>query len=258
MSQDNTEFYNLLNEISTNQSFDLTLTNDRHVACKTLTTAQLKELIKTIVDSPLTQVVFNSTATKILSQSVNLPKEEVMKLNVVDRLLFLIETRIRSLTKVVEITHDNKKIQVNFETIIAKLHEQIKAHKDVFASKTFSDDKIKLTFSVPLLKTEMQMNDELYKDTNVNAENANELRSVLGEAFVNEIAKTINTIEINDKSLDLSTVTFKSRLKTIESLPASLVQHVIEYIESYKKIIDQCLDIEGYSVPIDGSLFSIR
>jgi len=181
-----------------------------------------------------------------------------MKLNVVDRLLFLLETRIRALTKMVEITHDNKKIQINFETIVVKLHEQIKANKDAFVSKTFSDDKIKLTFSIPSLKTEMQMNDELYKDTNVNAENADELRSVLGEAFVNEIAKTVNTIEIDNKTLDLSTVTFKSRLKTIESLPASLVQHVIEYIEGYKKIIDQCLDVEGYSLPIDGSLFSIR
>jgi hypothetical protein len=76
--------------------------------------------------------------------------------------------------------------------------------------------------------------------------------------FINEIAKAVQSLTIEDKTLDLSTVTFKSRLKTIESLPASLIQKVIEYVESYKKVIDECLVVDGYTVPIDGSLFSLR
>jgi hypothetical protein len=48
-------------------------------------------------------------------------------------------------------------------------------------------------------------------------------------------------------------------LKTVESLPASSIQKVIEYIEQHKKAIEDCLIVsEGVSVPIDGSLFSLR
>ena len=82
----------------------------------------------------------------------------------------------------------------------------------------------------------------------------------MGEAFINEIAKTINTITLDgDKVLNLSSGSFKSRLKTVESLPASLVQSVIEFVEKYKKVTEGCLVVdESFSVPVDGSLFSTR
>jgi len=93
----------------------------------------------------------------------------------------------------------------------------------------------------------------------LNVESQNDFRKILGETFINEIAKTIRTITIQDKVLDLSTVTFKSRLKTIESLPASLINNVIEYIEKYRKTLDESLVVEeNISVPIDGTLFSLR
>ena len=102
------------------------------------------------------------------------------------------------------------------------------------------------------------MNEEIYKNSNPNVEDPEELRKVLGEAFINEIAKAVRTLTIDEKTLDLSTVTFKSRLKTIETLPASLIQKVIEYIEEYKKVVDDCLTVNGHTIVIDGSLFSLR
>jgi len=255
MSQENKEFYDLLNELVNEQTFDLELTDGTITKTKQLTTAQLKELIKTVVDSPITQSQFNSTATKIFVESLNQPKD---KLTIVDRLLFLLAIRANSLSPTKEIEQEHKKITVNFNQISKKLIEKIKQHKEKFASKEFSLDKITLGVSVPLLTTESQLNEELYKNQTINVEDTEQLRKVLGEAFINEIAKTVEFLTINEKTLDLSTVTFKSRLKTIESLPAQLIQKVIEYIEDYKKIVDECLTVDGYTVPIDGSLFSVR
>lgn len=255
MSQDNKEFYSLLNELVNEQTFDLELSNNSNTKCKQLTTAQLKELIKTVVDSPITQSQFNSTATKIFSESLIEPNES---LTIVDRLLFLLAMRTNSLSSTKEIDHEGKKILINFEQISKKLLENIKQNKEKFAKKTFKLDKITIVSSIPSLQTESRLNEEVYKNQAVNVEDVEQLRKVLGEAFINEIAKNIESVTINEQTLDLSTVTFKSRLKTIESLPALLIQNVIEYIESYKKIIDECLTIEGYTIPVDGSLFSIR
>lgn len=256
MSQENKEFYDLLNELVNEQTFDLELTNGSFVKCKSLSTAQLKELVKAVVDSPITQSQFNSTATKIFKQSVQDSTEYVP--NVVDRLLFLIETRIRSLSSTSTVTFNDKDIIINFEEVKKKLLDSIKTNKSLFESKVVILDKLGVSFSIPSIAVEAQLNEELHKDVNINVDDIDQLRRVLGEAFINEIAKTVNSVSIEDKTLDFSGVTFKSRLKTIESLPASLIQSVIEYIEKYKKVVDEALTVEGYTIPIDGSLFTVR
>ena len=68
-TENNKEFYQLLNEIVELQTFDLSLSDGSSVKCKQLTTSQLKDLIKSIVDSPLTQAEFNTTASKIFKNS---------------------------------------------------------------------------------------------------------------------------------------------------------------------------------------------
>lgn len=256
MSQENKEFYELLNELVNEQTFDLELTNGTVVKCKQLTTAQLKELIKAVVDSPLTQSQFNSTASKIFQESlISIPETE---LTVIDRLLFLIDTRIQTMSPTTTVTHEEKEVVVDFAKVKEKLLQKLKQHSDLLKPKTVSLDKINLVACIPSIETDTQLCEEIYKNSNLNVEDVNQLRKIIGDAFVNEIAKTVKTVSLNEKTLEFSTVTFKSRLKTIESLPASLIQSVIDYIESYKKIIDECLVIEGYTIPIDGSLFSVR
>jgi hypothetical protein len=128
----------------------------------------------------------------------------------------------------------------------------------LFSVSSATEGKITLTFGPALLDAESQLNDEIYKNSNPNVEDPEELRKVLGDAFINEIAKAVRTLTINDQTLDFSAVTFKSRLKTIETLPASLIQKVIEYIEEYKKVVDESLTVNGHTIVIDGSLFSLR
>jgi hypothetical protein len=257
MSSENKEFYDLLNSVVNDETFDLQLTPaSETIKCKQLSTAQLKELIKAVVDSPLTQSAFNTTASKVFKDS--LVSSPVSELNVIDRLLFLIETRIQSLSPTSTVTREEKEIRIDFEKIKQALHKNIKENANLFESKIVQHEKITVDVCVPPLVTETQLNEELYKNANINVEDADQLRKVLGEAFINEIAKSIKSVTIQDKTLDLSTVTFKSRLKTIESLPASLIQKVIEYIEGYKKVIDKTLTVDGYLIPIDGSLFSVR
>lgn len=259
MSNDNKEFYDLLNSIVNEQTFSLDLCpgeNAYTVSCKHLSTAQLKELVKTVVDSPLTQSSFNSTATKVFNQSlIDVPE---IDLNIIDRLLFIIETRIHSLSPTMTITNEDKTIVLNFEEIRNNLKQQLAEHRTLFASSSATEGKISIEFGVALLETESKLNEEIYKDINPSVEDAEQLRKVIGDAFINEIAKAVQSVTIGEATLDLSTVTFKSRLNTIESLPASLIQKVIGYIENYKKVVDECLTVDGYTLPIDGSLFSLR
>ena len=257
MSNENKEFYDLLNSLIHERTFTLPLASSTtNATCKVLTTAQLKELVETVVDSPLTQAFFNSTATRIFEQS--LVNSSELKLNIVDRLLFLLETRINSLSPTTTIKEKGETHEVDFSLIKANLQQKIQENSTLFQASSAAEGKIAVEFGPALLRAETQLNEEIYKNSTPNVEDFESLRKVLGDAFINEIAKTLRSVTIEDKTLDLSTVTFKSRLKTVESLPASLIQKVIEYIENYKKIIDECLTLNEQVITIDGSLFSLR
>jgi hypothetical protein len=129
MSNQNKEFYDLLNSIVDEQTFSLNLSPDEKgevvaVLCKSLSTIQLKDLIKTIVDSPLTQASFNSTATRVFKQSLTSPLD--VSLNIIDRLLFIIETRIQSLSPTTTMKDGDEEFAVNFNEIKLKLENKLK------------------------------------------------------------------------------------------------------------------------------------
>jgi len=248
-------FNELLAALAEAETFDITLTDGNSYKFRQLTTKQLKELVKTVVDSPLTQSVFNTTLSKIMKDSLI----GEGSFNVIDRLIFAIETRIQSLSPSVTVTQNEKTTTIDLVEIKNKLNKSIIDNSSLLEDKTFETAQIKLTVGVPSVKTETQLNEEFYKNVDINIQTQEELRKIVGEAFINEIAKAIKIIEIADKTMDLSSVNFKTRLKTVESLPASSIQKVIEYIEQHKKAIEDCLVVsEDVSVPIDGSLFSLR
>ena len=56
----NKEFQNLLSTLASEQTFSVELTDSKLYEFKQLNTNQLKELVKTVVDSPLTQTLFNN------------------------------------------------------------------------------------------------------------------------------------------------------------------------------------------------------
>ena len=258
MSTDNKEFFDLLNTIADEQVFDLELTNGNVVQCKQLTTSMLKDLVKAVVDSPITQVTFNTAASNVLISSLTSPVSEE-ELNLIDRTLFILDTRSNSLSPTINISNNDKTVEADLSKISSNIRFAVKSNKDCFENKTVTIGKLTLTFGVPLVKAESQLNQEIYKQSEtLEVQDTEELRKIIGEAFINEIAKTLQTAAIDDKVLDFKTTTFKSRIKTIESLPAAAIQEVIKYIETYKKLVEDCLVVEGVTVPIDGSLFSLR
>ena len=254
------DFLDLLNSLSQEQQYEMSMPRPEgtlSVKFKSLTTIQLKELVKTAVDSPLTQSVFNSTATKIFKQSLALVPTDA-QFNVIDRLLFLIETRIQTVSSTKKIKlENNKEVNVDYTIVLKRLLESIKENIKLFTPVTTTFNNLTVTYGVSLIDTEVQLEEEIYKNAEIKIDSAEELRKVVGEAFINELAKAVREVSVGEKNINLSQISFKSRLKLIESLPASVIQRVVEYIESYKNTINAALTVEEYAIPIDSTLFSV-
>lgn len=258
MSTDNKEFYDLLDQIVNEQTFDLELTNGQIVKCKQLSTAQLKELIKTMDDSPVTQTLFNSTASKIFKDSVvNLPAD--CELNVIDRMLFLLETRIQNISSTITLlTEDKEAVTVNLAEVKTKILHQIKSNKEVFDNTVLTLNNMSLLVGLASLNTEEKLNSEILSEIDIERAIKEQMAELLSELFVYEIAKSIQIITLfSGQTLNLINEPFKVRVETLQKLPAHVTQQVISYVEKQKKLIEECLFAEGVYITIDSSLFTV-
>lgn len=254
------DFLELLNSLAEEQQYTIEFPRPNvdpvSVKFKSLTTLQLKELVKTAVDSPLTQSVFNSTASRVFKESVSSAPEDT-QFNVVDRLLFLIETRIQTISPTKNVKNDDKEVEIDYVKVLTSLKNSLKTNIKLFGPASSNTSKISITYGVTLIETEVQLEEEVYKNIEIKIDNVEELRKVVGDAFINEVAKSIHSVSIEDKTINLNEVPFKKRLKIIETLPASLIQKVVEYIEAYKNVINKSLTVKDYTIPIDSTLFSL-
>lgn len=257
MNKETKEICELLDRLADASAYDLELSNGSVVKCKQLSTSQLREFVKTIADSPLTQVVFNSTTTKIFKESIiNLPTEH--QLNVFDRLLFLIETRIRSISPFLELTNsDNETTSVDLNAIKAKLLTAIKQNQSILEKKPVVSEQISLTVESPTLDTEQRLNEEIYKDLNIAEADSEQVKQLIADFFVYEIVKHILSITIEGEVIDFSNHSFKDRVNILQKLPAKCTQEVIDYIEKQTLLLDDVLTINGMYLSIDSSFFAI-
>lgn len=257
----NQEFFALLEQTKANETFELILTGGKVVTCKPLTALHLKDLVESVVDSPLTQSLFAVTINKIFKQSIT-NDIEYSSLTYADKILFALSTKIASLSPEYKFTEDGQEHDVDLNTIKSKLLAALGSNGSLFEQQTVTANGCTINYGVPLLAAEDQLNDELYKNkANDNVQTQEQLRKILGEAFMNEIAKTIRSVEIAGNVMDFSVTTFKTRLKVVESLPASLLSGIIKYVEKYKREIENALSIslpenKTHVITIDGSLFT--
>jgi hypothetical protein len=259
MNKDNKEFCDLLTSLRSKHTFEVKFTNDKIEKFSPLTTAQLKNLIKTVVDTSLTQIEFNSATVAVMKECYQGMDVTILNdLTIADKLLFLIETRINSISSSITIEDGEDKVIIDLNKIKEKLTKAIEDNKATFVDHPINSDEVTLTIGLPTLKTELQVDEEIYKTLKLDSDNQEQVRKLLGEAFVVELAKVVKSITIGEKTLNTSELPFSERQKTVENLPALLIQQVINYVENYKKILNACLVIDDHSLPIDGSLFSLQ
>lgn len=259
MDKENQDFYNLLASVIEKQTFPVTLSNGTLAQFKPLTTAQLKNIIKTVVDSSLTQIQFSSAMLNVMKECyVGSNSDVVESFNIVDKLLFIIETRIQSISSTITIEDGENVVTLKLEDIKQALTSIIENNKELLLDQEIKSEDISLIVGIPTLKVEQQVDEEIYKNADLNLDDAEHVRKLLGEAFIIELAKSVKLVTIGDQKMDLSAVSFKERQKIVETLPSSLIQKVITYVENYKQQVNNCLVVDGHTLTIDGSLFSIR
>jgi hypothetical protein len=262
----------LLKEIDKSNVYNVFLPSlQKEVEFKQLNAEQFKRLIKTVVDSPIYNTEFIITINSIIKENIIDPEINVSNLNVFDKLLFLIKTRIDCISPeyTFNFTDDEVKendLPENNKTVnLTEHYTNFLSQQKQFPSKELTLDQYSVLCSLPTLSTENKLEKELHTNTKLEISSAEELRTTVGETFINELSKYIEVIKIGETTLSLDTLNFKNRVKVVEQLPTKAINSILKYIEEYKKIVDPLttykLDIQGKTItkdlPLDATLFNL-
>lgn len=255
----------LLKELELQNSFSIFIPSlEKEITFKQLTTEQLKKILKTLLDSPINNQEFNLTFNSIIKENCITSDIDTNNLTILDKQIILLKTRIESVSPeyIFKTADDSKQtidLNYNLENFIAK---QIK-----FLPETITIKNCSLVCSLPTLEIENKFEKELSQNIKQDINTSEDLRNIIGVTFINEITKFINHVTINDTVINLLTYNFKDRVKVIESLPTSLINNVIKYIEKYRNVVkslftcsisikdDTAIQLE---LPQDASFFNLQ
>jgi hypothetical protein len=153
---------------------------------------------------------------------------------------------------------EKKTIKTDLSEKLTLLSDSVCSNSPLLASVQSSiNNGVQVDYGVPLISTDDVLHRDLYKDKEFKMESQEDLRIIIGDVFINELARTIRNITVNGQQSGYDLLPFTDRVKVIEQLPASIVKDVIGFIDKYKKVTDGLL-VEGkQTIPIDGSLFSL-
>jgi hypothetical protein len=258
---ESSKFFELLSTVTNEDTFDVLLSNNKTCKFKHLTAIHLKELIETVIDTSLTKNKFDEVSSKIFKEClVSDTDVSLEQFNVIDRLLFVIESRINAISPHGKILKEDESepTPVDLADIKNKLIKAITSSPEIFAEKKLVTPKMTVVCQIPTLAADSQLNALNKKEGEIDLESEENVQKLLGDAFIHEIAKCVKEINIGENSIVLSVLTFEERTKLIESLPASIVNEIIDYIEKYKNVIDECMRVQSITFTPDGSLFSVR
>jgi hypothetical protein len=271
------DIINLIQGLDSESNFPVYIPSlQKELTFKQLTTEQLKRILKTVIDSPVYNTEFTKTFNSIIKENC-LDKEIITdNFTIYDKVLILFKTKIKSISPDFNFTFTEEEIQNNNLASKNKIIN-IENHFNNFIEKniTFEPQTIELNNSsvickLPTILTENKLEQELHKNIKIEVSTPEELRTIVGETFINEVTKFIAEININGTNIDLLKLSFKNRISVVENLPTQIINKVIKYVEQYREAIKPLLtaslkvetkqqtvvEIEK-DIPVDASFFNM-
>jgi hypothetical protein len=271
------DIINLIQGLDSESNFPVYIPSlQRELTFKQLTTEQLKRILKTVIDSPVYNTEFTKTFNSIIKENC-LDKEIITdNFTIYDKVLILFKMKIKSISPDFNFTFTEEEIQNNNLASKNKIIN-IENHLNNFIEKniTFEPQTIELNNSsvickLPTILTENKLEQELHKNIKIEVSTPEELRTIVGETFINEVTKFIAEININGTNIDLLKLSFKNRISVVENLPTQIINKVIKYVERYRETIKPLLtaslkvetkqqtvvEIEK-DIPVDASFFNM-
>jgi len=223
----------------------------RKVKFKGLTTKQQKDAVKTALDKTFSGISFALLINSILNEN----SLEKINFLISDRNYLLVSLRALSLSKVYK--SGDKEIDLSF-----LLNYNTPTQKSDTTAE-ITDDNVSLKLSIPTINKDTQINIETKKKLQPLPDDDALTKEAIGEIYINEIVKYIDSININNNGniveLNFENLTIQQKIQIVEKLPLTLNNKIIDFINNCKTLEKKYFELDGntVNVSIDQALFTV-
>ena len=172
-----------------------------------------------------------------------------------DRSYIVTTLRVLSLSK--NITIDEKTVDLSF------VPSQNIPLPNELRTQELAEDNIKLNVSIPSLEKDTFVNNETRKKLAPLPDNDDFAKESIGEVFINELIKYIDSLTIIDgqqpTTIVFNELTFDQKLQIVEKLPLNLNTKLVEFINNTKTFENKYFTYNGQALDIelDPTLFTV-
>ena len=213
-----------------------------------LSVKQQKDLIKSSMDGNLAGITFSN----IINQIVLDNSTEKYKFLVTDRYPILISLRKQSFGGEFTLKDEEKSTVFDLDVILKR---QLKFSEPNSVQILLDKTSLKVNVDIISIEDDIKINNfqiEKLKKTKDNED----ISETVGSLFVYEILKFVSKLSIDDEEVDLVNMPIKDRVSVIESLPVTLNNEVLSYIQSLRGEENEYITINGQVLPLDPRFFS--
>jgi hypothetical protein len=214
---------------------------------KPLSVKQQKDLIKSGLDGALAGI----TISNIIGQIILDNSVDTYDYLVTDKLPILLALRKQSFGNIFILKEGDDETEFNLDDI---LKNQLNYSFDCQVEIKLANSEVVAHVDVIKIQDDIKINQYQLEKLRKNKDEA--ISETVGSMFIYEIIKFVTKILIGNDTLDLTTLPIKDRLTVIESVPVTLNNSILEYIQQFRKEEAEYVTIDDKVLPIDARLFA--
>lgn len=222
---------------------------------KPLTVKQQKMILSTGVDTEIENLSFANAMNDIILENCLSRKDEI---KTIDKSIILLQLRQKAVGDIVTVVEDETEYKISIDDQV----KRVKATDPVKSDFKVNTSGVEIAGKIPGLVVDTKYNKLFTKTQKKHSKNNKiQLTDLVGDIFVHEMVKYVNTVSINGNVIDLqSGVELGQVIHLFESLPMSISLKVAEEIKNLRTVEIASLTSDSLpddvQISIDASLFT--
>lgn len=212
-----------------------------------LSIKQQKDLIKSSMDRNLSGITFSNILNQIIVDN-SIQKSEYL---VTDRYPIIVALRKQAFGGLYDVVEEEKKKTFDLGVI---LERELTYSEPKMVEIMLKDTELTVRLEVISLENDIKINN--YQLDKLKKDKTEDISETVGSLFVYEILKFVSKVIIGKEEVDMVNLPVKDRLSIIESLPVTMNNLILEYIQNLRKDENEYITIDGELLPLDPRFFS--
>lgn len=211
---------------------------------KQLSLKQQKDLIKTGLEGALAGIYIDNVINSIVIENSTFDHNYL----ITDKISIILKLRTNALGHLCKIDDTN----VDIKTIVDKC-----LTFDIPTTKKLDfNNLIQVNLAVPSIDKDIATNNSQISDLTANKDLR--VSDAMGSLYVYEIVKFIDSVKIGDDELSFNDIQVKDMVKVVESLPATINNDIVKFIQDFRSKENDYLTIDSKSITIDARFFTVE